>query len=37
MRAKVGLLERIAVLHRSGHLSELEFESLSAVLLRSQD
>jgi hypothetical protein len=37
MRAKVDLLERIAVLHRSGLLSESEFESLNAVLLRSQN
>jgi hypothetical protein len=37
MQAKVDLLERIAVLHRSGHLSESEFESLNAVLLRSQN
>jgi hypothetical protein len=36
MRAKVDLLERIAVLHRNGLLSESEFESLNAVLLRSQ-
>lgn len=37
MRAKVDLLERIAVLHRSGLLSKSEFESLNAVLLRSQN
>lgn len=37
MRAKADLLEQIAVLHRSGLLSESEFESLNAVLLRSQN
>jgi len=37
MRAKADLLEQIAVLHRSGLLSESEFASLNAVLLRSQN